>query len=61
MISRLDIYRAAKLLIDRHGEDAPIRAYFPSRSETNRSPLAAEGQVRRCTSCGAFFGWWFLR
>ena len=26
MISDLDIYRAAKLLIDQHGEDAPIRA-----------------------------------
>jgi hypothetical protein len=25
MISDLDIYRAAKLLIDQHGEDAPIR------------------------------------
>ena len=26
MIPELDIYRAAKLLIDQHGEDAPIRA-----------------------------------
>ena len=26
MIPDLDIYRAAKLLIDQHGEDAPIRA-----------------------------------
>ena len=26
MIPDLDIYRAAKLLVDRHGEDAPIRA-----------------------------------
>jgi hypothetical protein len=26
MIPNLDIYRAAKLLVDRHGEDAPIRA-----------------------------------
>jgi hypothetical protein len=26
LISDLDIYRAAKLLIDQHGEDAPIRA-----------------------------------
>ncbi len=26
MISDLDIYRAAKLLIDQHGENAPIRA-----------------------------------
>jgi len=26
MISDLDIYRAAKLLIDQHGQDAPIRA-----------------------------------
>jgi hypothetical protein len=25
MISDLDIYRAAKLLIDQHGDDAPIR------------------------------------
>ena len=26
MIPDLDIYRAAKLLVDQHGEDAPIRA-----------------------------------
>jgi hypothetical protein len=26
LISGLDIYRAAKLLIDQHGEDTPIRA-----------------------------------
>jgi hypothetical protein len=26
MISDLDIYRAAKLLIDQHGQDAPVRA-----------------------------------
>ena len=26
MIPDLDIYRAAKLLIDQHGEDTPIRA-----------------------------------
>lgn len=26
MIPDLDIYRVAKLLIDQHGEDAPIRA-----------------------------------
>jgi hypothetical protein len=26
MIQDLDIYRAAKLLIDQHGQDAPIRA-----------------------------------
>ena len=26
MIPDLDIYRAAKLLVDRHGEDASIRA-----------------------------------
>ena len=26
MIPELDIYRAAKLLIDQHGDDAPIRA-----------------------------------
>jgi len=26
LIPELDIYRAAKLLIDQHGEDAPIRA-----------------------------------
>ena len=26
MIPDLDIYRAAKLLVDRHGEGAPIRA-----------------------------------
>jgi hypothetical protein len=26
LISDLDIYRAAKLLIDQHGQEAPIRA-----------------------------------
>jgi hypothetical protein len=26
MIPDLDIYRAAKFLVDQHGEDAPIRA-----------------------------------
>jgi hypothetical protein len=26
MIPDLDIYRAAKLLVDQHGEEAPIRA-----------------------------------
>jgi hypothetical protein len=26
MIPDLDIYRAAKLLLDQHGQDAPIRA-----------------------------------
>jgi hypothetical protein len=26
LIPELDIYRAAKLLIDQHGQDAPIRA-----------------------------------
>ena len=26
MVSELDIYRSAKLLIDQHGEDAPIFA-----------------------------------
>ena len=26
MIDDIDIYRAAKLLVDRHGEDAPIHA-----------------------------------
>jgi hypothetical protein len=26
MISDIDVYRAAKLLIDQYGEDAPIRA-----------------------------------
>ena len=26
MIPDIDIYRAAKLLVDQHGEDAPIRA-----------------------------------
>ena len=26
MTSDLDVYRAAKVLVDEHGEDAPIRA-----------------------------------
>jgi hypothetical protein len=31
MASELDVYRAAKLLIDRHGETAP--AYAPGRDQ----------------------------
>ena len=36
MTSDLDIYRSAKLLIDQHGEDAPIFAAIEGRTRARR-------------------------
>jgi hypothetical protein len=33
MTSRMDIWRAAKLLVDQHGADAPIRAALAAAAE----------------------------
>ena len=48
--SDLDIYRAAKVLIDRHGQDAPIRAAMRADE-----PLAAgdlDGRATETDSTG---------
>ena len=39
MVSRMDIWRSAKLLVDQHGADAPIRA------AQRVDELLAEGDV----------------
>ena len=41
MVSRMDIWRAAKLLVDQHGADAPIRA-----AQRADELLAASGDLR---------------
>ena len=45
MIPDLDIYRAAKLVIDRHGEEAAL--YAAARTAV----LAGEGDVERAAVC----------
>ncbi len=43
MISNLDIYRSANVLIKRHGEDAPIQAAMRSDAMLEKGDL--DGQV----------------
>ncbi len=39
MISDLDIYRSARVLIDQHGEDAPIQAAMKADAMLEKSDL----------------------
>jgi hypothetical protein len=49
MIPNLDIYRAAKLLLDEHGQDAPIRLYFWLTGAQRRTSYSADH--RQSQSC----------
>jgi hypothetical protein len=61
LIPDLDIYRAAKLLIDQHGPDARLNA--AGRADLLLEEGDTEGAavwraiIRRSRSCGASVGW----
>ncbi len=50
MISDLDVYRSANLLVKRHGEDAPIHAAMraDARLEAGDLECLVLGQKRTC-------------
>jgi hypothetical protein len=59
LIPDLDIYRAAKLLIDQHGPDAGLSAAGRADLllEEGDTEGAAVWRARRSRSCGASVGW----
>ncbi len=63
MISDLDIYRTAKLFIDKHGDEAPIHAAMKADAMLERGDMegagtwrwvvkAVEELPRKCPSAG---------
>ncbi len=47
MVSDLDIYRSAKLLIDQHGEDASLEAAMRADAMLEKGPMAGAATWRR--------------
>ncbi len=47
MVSDLDIYRSAKLLVDQHGEDAAIEAAMRADAMLEKGAMAGAATWRR--------------
>ncbi len=47
MISDLDIYRTAKLLVDKHGTDAPIHAAMKADAMLDKGDMGGAAMWRR--------------
>ena len=55
MIPDLDVYRTAKLLVDKHGDEAPIHAAMKAEAMLHKGDMNGKAVwlrvVRACTSC----------